>query len=83
MSEWAKLNWQCRRGTLELDRLLQGYLDTAYATATPAEQSLFKSLLAQEDSILLATLLGDQKPSAALQPIIDKIKLTEPKAIPH
>lgn len=57
MSELAKLRWQCRRGTLELDFLLMRYLDNQYTSATSAEQVLFKELLAFEDDVLIDLLL--------------------------
>ncbi|ASF45948.1 FAD assembly factor SdhE [Methylovulum psychrotolerans] len=52
--ELAKLKWQCRRGSLELDLLLQHYLDTAYLQANPEEQARFVALLQLEDEALLA-----------------------------
>ncbi len=58
----AKLNWQCRRGTKELDRLLLGYLHTSYATANASEQQLFQQLLNYEDTELLNFLLAEKYP---------------------
>ncbi len=62
MSSLAKLNWQCRRGTQELDRLLLGYLHTNYITANNEEQQLFEQFLKLEDSDLLAFLLDLYSP---------------------
>ncbi len=39
MIEYAKLHWQCRRGTKELDFLLLRYLDIKYLLADKEEQS--------------------------------------------
>ncbi len=55
----AKLRWQCRRGTKELDYLLLRYVDSEYARADAEEKALFIELLAQEDDQLILTLLGD------------------------
>ena len=58
----AKLNWQCRRGTKELDRMLLGYLHTRYAIAHVSEQQLFQQLLSYEDTELLNFLLAKKCP---------------------
>lgn len=39
------LAWRCRRGTRELDLLLQAYLHQSYDGATEQEQMLFADLL--------------------------------------
>ena len=45
----SRLRWQCRRGMLELDELLQSYLDHRYAHADANEQNAFRSLLKLSD----------------------------------
>jgi len=52
--ELAKLKWQCRRGSLELDLLLQHYLDNSYLQADSDEQERFAKLLELDDEALLA-----------------------------
>lgn len=75
MSEFAKLKWQCRRGTLELDRLLSGYLENHYAAAENREQQSFIALLTMEDDLLQGYLLGNAQPeTAALRQLILKIR---------
>lgn len=75
METLAKLRWQCRRGTKELDALLQGYLTTQYMKADDDEKALFASLLRWEDDELQDVLLGGKEPvEAALKPLIDKIR---------
>ena len=59
MINFAKLHWQCRRGTQELDLLLLHYLDTHYVLADIDEQNCFIELLALEDDLLIALLLTD------------------------
>jgi antitoxin CptB len=44
MDELAKLRWQCRRGTRELDLLLNRYLDTRYSLADEKEKARFVEL---------------------------------------
>lgn len=62
MSEFDKLRWRCRRGTLELDVVLRRYLETRFATADQAEQQAFLALLEREDDELIRYLLGQLNP---------------------
>jgi antitoxin CptB len=59
MNQLARLRWQCRRGTKELDLLLQRYLETGYLLADDGEKALFVELLELEDDELLAVLMGE------------------------
>jgi antitoxin CptB len=59
MHQLARLRWQCRRGTKELDLLLQRYLDSGYLLADDEEKALFVELLELEDDDLVAVLMGD------------------------
>jgi antitoxin CptB len=59
MDELAKLRWQCRRGTKELDLMLNRYLETRYLVADQAEREIFVALLELGDDKLASVLLGD------------------------
>jgi len=59
MTKSAKLYWQCRRGTQELDLLLLRYLESQFDLADKNEQTCFIELLALEDDVLINLLLGD------------------------
>ncbi len=59
MDELARLKWQCRRGTKELDFLLNRYLETGYLVADQGERDLFIELLGLEDDVLVGGLIGD------------------------
>ncbi|MCB1802753.1 MAG: succinate dehydrogenase assembly factor 2 [Gammaproteobacteria bacterium] len=78
MSESAdreQLRWQCRRGMLELDYVLERYLDAHYAQADVGERTLFKDLLTAQDPELQVWLLnGAPHPDPAYQPLIDRIR---------
>ena len=52
MNELARLKWQCRRGTKELDLMLKQYLETGYLLADDEEKALFVELLKLEDDEL-------------------------------
>ncbi|MFI3187308.1 MAG: succinate dehydrogenase assembly factor 2 [Methylococcaceae bacterium] len=62
MSQLDRLKWQCRRGTKELDLLLNRYLETGYLLADQQEQALFEELLALEDDQLSGVLIGELAP---------------------
>jgi len=71
----SKLKWRCRRGTKELDYLLEGYLDKYYSLANEDEQALFVELLTLQDSQLILFLLGEQLPaSRGLADLVKKIR---------
>lgn len=57
MDELAKLRWQCRRGTKELDLLLCHYLENHYPLANPEGQQRFVELLALDDAALMQEML--------------------------
>ncbi len=66
MNELARLKWQCRRGMLELDLLLEQYLNTRYDLASDSEKAAFLELLTLEDDELLAVLLRKKASNAVL-----------------
>jgi antitoxin CptB len=53
VDELAKLRWQCRRGTKELDLMLLDYLETRYPTASMEEKARFVELLKLDDAELM------------------------------
>jgi antitoxin CptB len=58
MSEMDRLRWRCRRGMLELDLLLQGFLEKGYEKLDVAQQEVFGRLLELQDQTLQEYLLG-------------------------
>lgn len=58
--EHARLYWQCRRGMLELDTLLQGFFEQGYETLTEEGRQGFLELLDYADTELLEYLMGRQ-----------------------
>jgi len=61
-AELSRLRWRCRRGMLELDLLLQGFLSSAYAELNRSQQAQFARLLALPDQQLYDYLLGNLPP---------------------
>ena len=75
MNQLARLKWQCRRGTKELDLLLQRYLETGYLLADDEEKALFVELLKLEDDELLAVLMGELEVEAGeVKFLVEKIR---------
>ncbi len=77
MTDRSKLYWRCRRGMLELDLLLQGYLRHHYDSMTSAEKSAFEELLTYPDQMLLEYLMGRMTPvDSRLAHIVKKVRST-------
>lgn len=55
-----RLRWQCRRGMLELDYLLLGFLEQTYAGLSEAEQSNFIEFLKEADPDLYAWIVSKE-----------------------
>jgi antitoxin CptB len=63
---FRRLQWQCRRGMLELDLFLQRFLQERYATLSATEQQTFERLLDNQDQDLFAWLTGRAAPADPL-----------------
>jgi antitoxin CptB len=74
-----RLEWRCRRGTRELDLLLERYLHTRYQAAGPASQLAFERLLELQDPVLQAYFLGTAEPQdPGIRDVIRSITGTHP-----
>ena len=62
--------WQCRRGMLELDLLLNNFVDKKVETLTTQQKVSFELLLSYPDQTLLDLLLGN---SVSSDPLISTI----------
>ena len=60
--EKARLSWHCRRGMLELDLILQRFLERGLDKLTSEEVQLFDLLLENTDPELFAWLMGHEEP---------------------
>lgn len=69
-----RLRWRCRRGMLELDLMLGGFLQQRYAGLSSAEQQAFEKLLTLPDTNLAACLQGQENPPQELEEIVRKIR---------
>ncbi len=62
-TQLAQLKWRCRRGMLELDLLLRGFLDQGYHTLTEQGRAAFQQLLTYPDQDLLEYLMARALPT--------------------
>jgi len=58
----ARLQWQCRRGMLELDLFLRGFLEKGYGKLLDEEKQAFDRMLLTPDQQLLEYLMGREQP---------------------
>ena len=63
IAEYAELKWRCRRGMLELDILLNSYLDKHYNTMSQQQGAVFSEVLDYPDQVLFDLLLGNMQSS--------------------
>ena len=79
MHSETKINyrWQCRRGMLELDLLLNNFVDKKIETLTTQQKQSFECLLSYPDQTLLDLLLGNAVSSDPLiSTIVQQIRAT-------
>ncbi len=75
MSELSRLKWRCRRGMLELDLMLGGFLDNCYESESASVQQAFQELLGYQDQQLQELLFGEaQVEEARIADVIQRIK---------
>ena len=74
----SRLDWRCRRGTKELDVLLQRYLQRHYSQASTQEQHAFENLLELQDPQLQDYLSGHlEAPEPDTRNVIRSILATD------
>ncbi len=72
-----RLRWACRRGMLELDIFLGGFLNSTYAELTRDDKLIFQHLLQESDQTLLAYFMGQETPAESeIVRVIEKIRLS-------
>ncbi len=73
--EAARLRWQCRRGMLELDLLLNRFLETGFPALDAAGRADFVRLLGYQDQIIHDWLMGQAVPAdAAMRRLVGEIR---------
>ncbi|MDQ3186354.1 MAG: succinate dehydrogenase assembly factor 2 [Pseudomonadota bacterium] len=71
MKELERARWRCRRGLLELDIVLQRFMDEHYATLDETELWQFETLLDFPDNDLWEMItLRREAENRSLQPVL-------------
>ena len=71
-------SWQCRRGMLELDLLLNNFINKAADRLSQQEKKSFEQLLSYPDQTLLDLLLGNTVSSDdEISEVVKKIQSTK------
>jgi antitoxin CptB len=58
MSERDRIRWSCRRGMLELDLVLDRFLERHFDTIEPRKMNALRTLLERPDPELLDLVMG-------------------------
>ena len=75
MSDRDRIQWNCRRGLLELDLVLERFLQRYFDDLNADEVNVFKALLAFEDNDLLDMVMGRAEPlNTRLSGVLEKIR---------
>lgn len=70
----AKLRWRSRRGMLELDLMLERFLEREFLSLDESKQNDFERLLKTEDTILYAWLMKTEAvEDKSLEDIVDRV----------
>ncbi|WP_350281918.1 succinate dehydrogenase assembly factor 2 [Nitrosomonas sp.] len=71
MNHQARMRWRCRRGMLELDIILQRFIDNHYEQLDEYQLELFEVLLSLPDHDLWNIIIGNTKvPDNQFQPVL-------------
>lgn len=62
---FKRLKWQCRRGMLELDVLLEPFLDEVYLTLDEEDKARFHELIKLEDQEMFPWFMQKETPEDA------------------
>ncbi|MCK3655274.1 hypothetical protein A4G19_05740 [Pasteurellaceae bacterium Macca] len=70
-----KIEWACRRGMRELDKMIMPFYQQHFDDLSPSQQQTFVAMLDYTDPELFRWLMNQQPaPTAELQAIVELIK---------
>ncbi|MFT6791151.1 MAG: antitoxin CptB [Cellvibrionaceae bacterium] len=73
--ELNRIRWASRRGMLELDLILQPFIENSYSALSREDQQRYQKLLDEQDVDLFAWLLNHQiPPNQELQRIVQIVR---------
>ena len=62
-----RIRWHCRRGMLELDLVLNAFVERHLDDLDTTELEVFQAVLAYPDPMLLAVVMGQAEPEDATE----------------
>jgi antitoxin CptB len=74
MAEFDRIRWRCRRGLLELDLVLQRFLERRFEGLEPNDRRLFDELLDAPDNDLLDMALGRAEPAPRYRAVVEMLR---------
>ena len=70
-----KIEWECRRGMRELDKMIMPFYQQYFDELTPAQQQTFVEMLGYSDPELFRWFMNQlPAPTAELQAMVDLIR---------
>jgi antitoxin CptB len=70
-----RIKWHCRRGLLELDLVLERFVENHLDALDANQTEVFKELLAYEDNDLLDMVMGRAEPvNAQLSAVLEMMR---------
>lgn len=74
MTELDRIRWQCRRGMLELDLVLNRFLENDLAGLDPAQLQTFRALLNEPDPQLLAWVMAQEEVPGRYDQLVRRLR---------
>ena len=74
MADLDRVRWRCRRGLLELDLVLERFLERRYDALDDEQRRLFAELLDEPDNDLLDLALGRREPAPRHRAVVDLLR---------
>lgn len=74
MAEHDRIRWRCRRGLLELDLVLTGFLERRFDRLDAEQRQRFDELLDEPDNDLLDLALGRREPMPRYRAVVEMLR---------
>ncbi|MDP2399027.1 MAG: succinate dehydrogenase assembly factor 2 [Burkholderiales bacterium] len=74
MGDLDRIRWQCRRGMLELDLVLNRFVEAGLEGLSPEQLDVFKAFLGENDTRLLAWVMGQEEPPAQYAALVRQLQ---------
>jgi succinate dehydrogenase flavin-adding protein (antitoxin of CptAB toxin-antitoxin module) len=74
MAEHDRIRWRCRRGLLELDLVLQTFLEHRFDRLDAEQRQRFDELLDEPDNDLLDLALGRRESTPRYRAVVEMLR---------